>query len=144
MDAPKTDSRDIFRFAERNETKFVGVVEKEMQSLGMIKVSFALLVKMTKKTENDEITEIEQYFKQTEVSVFQNTNEEKFMEFINEENNKIEGWIEAGSNIEFEEIERAYVNVARYEPLRGGTYILLPRRVKKQESNNQCTKQERQ
>ena len=59
--------------------------------------------------------------------MFQNANEEeikeKFMEFINEVNNKIEGWLEAGSNIEFEEIERAYVNVARYEPLRGGTYI---------------------
>ena len=53
MDAPKTDNRDIFHFAERNEKKFVDVVEKEMQLLGMIKVSFALLVKMTKKTEND-------------------------------------------------------------------------------------------
>jgi len=129
-DAPKTDNRDIFRFAERNEKKFVDVVEDEMQLLGMIKVSFALLVKMTKKTENDEITEIKQYFKQTEESGFQNANEEeikeKFMEFINEVNNKIEGWIEAGSNIEYEAIERAYVNAARYEPLRGGTYLPLP------------------
>ena len=48
MDTPKTDNRDIFRFAERNEKKLVDVVEREMQSLGMIKVEFTLSMKMTK------------------------------------------------------------------------------------------------
>ena len=45
---PKTDNRDIFRFAERNEKKLVDVVEREMQSLGMIKVEFTLSMQMTK------------------------------------------------------------------------------------------------
>ena len=48
MDAPK---KIIFRFPERNETKLVDVVEREMQSLGMIKGEFTLSVQITKKTE---------------------------------------------------------------------------------------------
>lgn len=61
-------------------------MRKEMRSLGMRKVEFALLVQMLKKNEND-------YFK-NETKVFQNSNEneitEKLMEFVNEINTKIE------------------------------------------------------
>ena len=63
MDAPRTDNRDIFRFAERNEKKFVDLVKKETQSLGMIKAEFALSLQMPKKTEKDRTTRIHQYFK---------------------------------------------------------------------------------
>lgn len=73
--------------------KFVDVVRKEMRSLGMRKVEFALLVQMLKKNENDERILVDNYFK-NETKVFQNSNEneitEKLMEFVNEINTKIE------------------------------------------------------
>ena len=43
--------------------KFVNVVRKEMPSLGMRKVEFALLVQMLKKNENDERILVDNYFK---------------------------------------------------------------------------------
>lgn len=42
---------------------FVIVVRKEMPSLGMRKVEFALLVQMLKKNENDERILVDNYFK---------------------------------------------------------------------------------
>ena len=73
--------------------KFVDVVRKEMRSLGMRKVEFALLVQMLKKNENDERILVDNYFK-NETKVFQNSNEneitEKLIEFVNEINTKIE------------------------------------------------------
>lgn len=73
--------------------KFVDVVRKEMRSLGMRKVEFALLVQMLKKNENDERILVDNYFK-NETKVFQNSNEneitEKLTEFVNEINTKIE------------------------------------------------------
>lgn len=73
--------------------KFVDVVRKEMRSLGMRKVEFALLVQMLKKNENDQRILVDNYFK-NETKVFQNSNEneitEKLMEFVNEINTKIE------------------------------------------------------
>ena len=44
----KQSGLQTFRFAERNEKKLVDVVEREMQSLGMIKAEFTLSMKMTK------------------------------------------------------------------------------------------------
>lgn len=43
--------------------KFVNVVRKEMPSLGMRKVEFALLVQMLKKNENDETILVDNNFK---------------------------------------------------------------------------------
>ena len=43
---------------------------------------------------------------------------------------EIEGWSEKGSGWAVDEILEAFINVARYTPLRGGTYIELPRLLK--------------
>ena len=49
IDVPRTDNKDHFRFAERNEKKFADVVIIETQSMSMIKVEFTISVKMSKK-----------------------------------------------------------------------------------------------
>lgn len=41
----------------------------------------------------------------------------KVIDFIDEVNNRIENYIENGSDIIFEEMESAYINVYNYEPL---------------------------
>ena len=43
---------------------------------------------------------------------------------------EIEAWSARGSGWVLERIMVAYVNVARYQPLRGGTYLHLPRKLK--------------
>lgn len=42
---------------------------------------------------------------------------------------EIENWSERGSSWEVENSTTAYVNVARYQPLRGETYIKLPKKL---------------
>lgn len=39
------------------------------------------------------------------------------IDFIDEVNNRIENYIENGSDMIFEEMESAYINVSNYEPL---------------------------
>ena len=51
-------------------------------------------------------------------------------QFIDLVRGKIEGWSEKGSGWVLDEILQAFINVARYEPLRGGTYMLLPEKLK--------------
>ena len=43
---------------------------------------------------------------------------------------EIEAWSARGSGWVLERIMVAYVNVARYQPLRGGTYLELPQKLK--------------
>ena len=85
-------------------------MKNEMQSLGMIKVEFAVVVKMAKKNENGETTHFNKYMK-NEALLFQNENEdeirEKVMKLVDEVNNRIESCVENGSQILFEEAETA-------------------------------------
>lgn len=63
-------------------------------------------------------------------------------------NNKIETYIRNGSEVEFEEAEKAYVNVARYEPLLVRTYMPLPTKLQDKKAvinvrdkrDNECLK----
>jgi len=59
---------------------------------------------------------------------------EKFDEFIENTKGKIENWSEMGSGWVVERITIAYVNVARYQPLRGGTYLPLPANLAKKKA----------
>ena len=52
--------------------------------------------------------------------------EQEFDGFIEGTVGEIESWSEKGSRWVLESINISYVNVARYVPLRGGTYLPLP------------------
>jgi len=73
--------------------------------------------------------------------------EDYFDNIIERMNGKIEAWVELGSGWEIEEIELVYVNIARFQPLRGGTYLPLPEKLKNkkaiinvQNRDNECLK----
>ena len=68
-------------------------------------------------------------------------------EFIEKAKGEIEHWSEKGSGWEVERIKIAYVNVARYQELRGGTYLPLPANLAKKKAiinvknrDNECLK----
>ena len=64
IDVPRTDNKDHFRFAERNEKRFADVVIIETQSMSMIKVEFTISVKMSKKNlKREDRILVDQYYK---------------------------------------------------------------------------------
>jgi len=54
---------------------------------------------------------------------------EKFEEFIEAAKGEIENWSVRGTGWVLESIEIAYVNVTRYEPIKGGTYLPTPAKL---------------
>ena len=152
MDISETNpnNRDIFRFARENKEKFTDLVEQEILKLKNVKVSFALEVKFSREREG-EIQYVKHYFENNKPYIFnrydQEEIQEKFDEFIENTKGEIENWSEMGSGWEVEKMTIAYVNVARYQPLRGGTYLSLPANLAKkkaiinvQNRDNECLK----
>ena len=91
------------------------------------------------------------YFENEKPHIFNRYDKEEikeiFDEFIEIIKGEIENWSEMGSGWEFEKITIAYVNVAHYQPLRGGTYLPLPANLAKkkaiinvQNRDNECLK----
>ena len=72
------------------------------------------------------------YFKEEDPHVFTKANFKEafgreFDDFIDRIRGEIENWLEQWSGWDIDNISIAYVNVARYQPLRGGSYIHSPR-----------------
>jgi len=144
------NNKDLLRFARENKEKITDLVEQETLRLNSIKVSFGLQVKFSIER-NDETQFMEHYFKEDEMHVFKKNEEDlirqKFDEFIEKAKGEIEHWTEMGSGWAVERIQVAYVNVARYQPLRRGTYLPLPAKLAKkkpiinvQNRDNECLK----
>ena len=78
------------------------------------------------------------YFKEEQPHVFNRNDkeliEQKYQEFMGRIKGEIEHWSLEGSGWEVERVETAYVNVARYQPLRGGTYLPLPANLAKKKA----------
>ena len=58
---------------------------------------------------------------------------------------KIEAWPQRGSGWVLDKILEAFINVAQYQPLRGGSYMVLPTKLKNkkeiiniQNRDNEC------
>ncbi|KAL9953875.1 hypothetical protein ACROYT_G041348 [Oculina patagonica] len=94
---------------------------------------------------------MEHYFKEKEPHVFNEHNKQQikqeFDRFIERAKGQIEAWSERGSGWIIERITEVYVNVARYQPLRGGSYLPLPADLAKkkaiinvQNRDNECLK----
>jgi len=67
-----------------------------------------------------------------------------FNQFGDEVRGEIGAWSERGSGWVVDEILEAIINVAQYQPLKGGSYMSLPEKLKKkavlniQNRDNQC------
>jgi len=126
------------------------LVENEIQKIKSVKVSFGLQVEFS--IERDGETQyMEHYFRENEPHVFNRNDEDQikieFDRFVERIKGEIESWSERGSGWVLERIMTAYVNVARYQPLRGGTYLPLPANLEKkkaiiniQNRDNECLK----
>ena len=139
MDVSKTNpnNKNILVFAQENKEKFTDFIEQEILKLGSVKVSFGLQVQF-KIERNGKTEETTHYFKEDQPHVFNRDKkeviEQKYEEFIERIRGEIENWSLEGSGWEVERIETAYVNVAKYQPLRGGTYLPLPANLAKKKT----------
>ena len=144
MDVSKTNpnNKDILGFARENKGKFTDLIEQEILKLGSVKVSFGLQVEFEIER-NGETQEMKHYFKEDQPHVFNRNNkeliEQKYEEFMERirgggGGGEIENWSLDGSGWEIDRIMTAYVNVARYQPLRGGTYLPLPANLAKKKA----------
>ena len=128
MKVPK-GTKDIFRFFQTTKNQFVDVCRNEVRELNSIKVQFGLLVRFYVKR-NGMAEYMTHYFKDTETTILNQYNADLLNQiidqFIDLVRGKIEGWSERGSGWVVDEILEAFINVARYNPLRGGTYMALP------------------
>ena len=51
-------------------------------------------------------------------------------QFLDEVKGEIEAWSQRGSGWVVDEILEAFINIAQYQPLRGGSYMELPKKLK--------------
>lgn len=63
MNASKGDNKDIFDFGAKTGNNFANLVQGEMLAPGMIKVEFAVELKMTRSNEEGELYTVKNYIK---------------------------------------------------------------------------------
>ena len=126
-------NKDIFKFFQKSKNSFIHVTREEAQDLGSAKVQFGLLVRFS-INRNEEVEHMEHYFNRMKPIVINvhniDTLNHVFNQFVDEVRGEIEAWSERGSGWIVDEILEAFINVARHQPLRGGTYMPLPEKLK--------------
>ena len=145
-------NKDLFEFVRATKESFTDLIKRELKEFKNIKVSLEMKVKFKKEEEEEQTQYMEQYFRENEPQVFNaNDDENEIVEYFDNIfetiNGKIEAWVAEGSGWEVEKIELVYVNVARFQPLCGGTYLPIPTKLKNkkavmnvQNKDNECLK----
>ena len=144
------NNKDIFMFRDENKEKYIDLIQSEIKNLGSVKVSFGLKVNFQTER-NGELQEMSHYFKEDQPHVFTAKDrepiEEKYEEFMDRIRGEIENWSAQGSGWDIESIEMAYINVAKYVPIRGGSYLPLPAKLANKKAivnvknkDNECLK----
>ena len=131
MDVPE-GHMDLLKFFQKMKTRYFDVCEHEVAALKSVKIQFGLLASFY-MNQDEEVQHMEHYFEQKPPMILNEHNIDTLNHMINEWVNKvkdeIESWSQKGSGWVFDEILIAYINVARYQPLQGGSYMPLPKNL---------------
>ena len=132
MRATKSN-KDLFKFFQKTKTSFINVCTNEVEALKSAKIQFSLLVKFH-MTREGKVEEMEHYFNRMQPVIVNEHNMDTLKpllnQFIHEVKGEIEAWSERGSGWIMDKILKAFINVARYQPMRGGSYMELPAKLK--------------
>ena len=99
-------------------------LREDSNELGPLKLQYTILVEIKKNTDQGEVSET-CYLGHNRREV-----ERKLKARINELKEKLAGWAERGSDWIYEGIKTAYLDISRNDPIRGGSYIPLPPKLK--------------
>ena len=145
------NNNDLLVFARENKAKITELVKTEILRFKNVKVEFGFKGKFSIER-NGETEYMEYYLREKDPQIFnRNSDEEEikkeYDDYVEKMKEKIESWSENGSGWEVDTIMEVYVNVARYQPLRGGTYFPPPQELKNkkaiinvQNKDNECLK----
>jgi len=121
-------NRDLFKFFQNNKDEFIDICQQEVDDLKSAKIQFALNDKFH-INRNGHIEHMDHYFSRMQPIIL-NEDMDRLNNFLNQFVDEVKGDIEAwsgrGSGWVVDEILEAFINVASYQPLRGGSYMPLP------------------
>ena len=127
------NNKDLFKFFQKTKTSFINVCANEVEALKNVKIQFSILVKFHMKREG-KMEEMEHYFNRMQPVILNEHNMDTLNpllnQFVHEVKGEIEAWSERGSGWIMDKILKAFINVARYQPMRGGSYMELPTKLK--------------
>ena len=142
------NNKDLFKFFQRTKKSFIEVCKNEVGTMKSVKIQFSLLVRFY-MIRDGEKEEMNHYFNRMQPVILTENNidilNHLLNQLIDEVKGEIEAWSERGSGWILDKILEAFINVARYQPLRGGSYMPLPTKLKNkkavlniQNRDNQC------
>ena len=112
-------NRDLLKFYQKTKTGFINVCVNEIETLKSVKIQFVLLVRFS-MIRDEEVQKMEHYFDRMQPIIL---NENNIGTFIAQVKGGIDAWSQRGSGWVMDEIFEAFINVAQYRPLRGGSYM---------------------
>jgi hypothetical protein len=125
-------------FLQEIKPEIQNILTNEIRELGGVKFQLGLKVLMRKENETDNSVIYDTptfYHNQipalNENEIFEN---EKLKTAFSTVLERTESWVHNESNWTIERIETLWLNIARYEPLRGSSYIDLPQQLKKKQA----------
>ena len=126
------NNKDLFKFFQKTKNSFINVCTNEVETLKSVKIQFSLLVKFY-MIRDEKVEEMEHYFNRMRPVILNEHNMDiintLLNQFIDEVKGEIEAWSERGSGWIMDKILEAFIKVAQYQPLRGGSYMPLPKKL---------------
>ena len=144
------NNKDLFKFFQNTEDSFINVGKKDVETMKSVKIQFSLNVRFY-IYRNEEKEEMNHYFNRMQPVILNQHNidiiKPLLNQFIDQVKGEIDAWSERGSGWIMDKILEAYINVARYQPMRGGSYMPLPAKLKNkkailniQNRDNECSR----
>ena len=145
---PTRKNKDLFNFFQKTKNSFINVCTHEVEAMKSVKIQFGLLVRFY-MIRDEKIQQMDHYFNRMQPVILNEHNMDiltpTLNQFVDEVKGEIEAWSERGSGWIMDEILEAFINVARYQPMRGGSYMPLPAKLRNkkaiinvQNRDNQC------
>ena len=125
------NNKDLFKFFQKTKKSFINVCTNEVENMKSVKIQFGLLVRFY-MIRDEKVEEMNHYFNRMRQVILNEHNIEilnpLLNQFIDEVKGQIETWSERGSGWIMDKILEAFINVAQYQPMRGGSYMPLPKK----------------
>ena len=130
---PTRNNKDLFKFFQKTRNSFINVCTNEVETMKSVKIQFSLLVRFY-MIRDEKLQQMDHYFNRMWPVILNEHNMDilttSLNKFIDEVKGEIEAWSERGSGWIMDKILEAFINVAQYQPMRGGSYIPLPTKLK--------------
>ena len=127
------NNKDLFKFFQKTKNSFINVCTNEVETLKSVKRQFSLLVKFY-MIRDERVEEMQHYFNRMRPVILNEYNidtlNHSLNQFVDGVKGEIEAWSERGSGWIIDKILEAFINVARYQPILGGSYMVLPTKLK--------------